>query len=154
MNPSSRTGITGWGSENAPKRANHAPDFPRTQANDEPLTRKKTCFSLIFRYDSTAIRPSGSHFPHLIMRILLVEDYGPLRLSIAQRLREDGYQVDETTDGGEAFWLARENDYALVLLDLMLPGIDGMRILEDIRTRGADSSILIMTARDAVPDRV
>ncbi len=88
------------------------------------------------------------------MRILLVEDYGPLRLSIAQRLREDGYQVDETTDGGEAFWLARENDYALVLLDLMLPGIDGMRILEDIRTRGADSSILIMTARDAVPDRV
>ncbi len=52
------------------------------------------------------------------MRILLVEDYGPLRLSIAERLREAGYIVDHTADGREGLWFAKENHYSLAILDL------------------------------------
>jgi two-component system copper resistance phosphate regulon response regulator CusR len=88
------------------------------------------------------------------MRILLVEDYDPLRLAIAQRLREEEYQVDDTAEGEKALSLCRENDYALVLLDLTLPDLDGMEILRDLRLRGSDTSVLIITGRDSVPDRV
>lgn len=88
------------------------------------------------------------------MRILLVEDYEPLRLAIAQRLREEEYQVDATAEGKKALRLTRENDYALLMLDLTLPDLDGMQILHDLRERGSETSVLIMTARDAVPDRV
>jgi two-component system copper resistance phosphate regulon response regulator CusR len=88
------------------------------------------------------------------MRILIIEDYGPLRLAIAQRLRESSYQVDEACEGGEALRLARANDYALILLDLLLPDLDGLSVLADLRSRGSDTAVLIMTARDAVPERI
>ena len=55
------------------------------------------------------------------MRILLVEDYAVLRDAVEGRLRQDGYAVDATGDGGEGLWLARENPYALAILDLTLP---------------------------------
>jgi len=88
------------------------------------------------------------------MRILIIEDYCPLRLAVAQRLREEAYQVDETAEGIRGLQMARENDYALVLLDLLLPDADGLTVLQDLRGRGSDTSVLIMTARDAVPERV
>ena len=88
------------------------------------------------------------------MRILIIEDYDPLRQAIAQRLREESFQVDVAPDGKRGLELARSNDYTLVLLDLMLPDFDGMEILADMRRRGSEASVLIMTARDAVPERI
>jgi two-component system copper resistance phosphate regulon response regulator CusR len=88
------------------------------------------------------------------MRILIIEDYGPLRQAIAQRLREEAFQVDEAVDGEQGLHLARTNEYPLILLDLMLPDRDGMEVLSDLRARGSDTAVLIMTARDAVPERI
>ncbi len=88
------------------------------------------------------------------MRILIIEDYVPLRNAIARRLREDSYHVDEAADGAEGRRLAGEREYALVLLDLILPDGDGLEVLGDLRRRGSDTAVLIMTARDAVPERI
>jgi DNA-binding response OmpR family regulator len=88
------------------------------------------------------------------MRILIIEDYGPLRQAIAQRLREEAFQVDEAPDAQEGLRLARANVYPLILLDLILTDGDGMEVLADLRKRGTDSAVLIMTARDAVPERI
>lgn len=88
------------------------------------------------------------------MRILLVEDYGPLRLSIAERLREAGYIVDHTADGREGLWFAKENHYSLAILDLMLPGVHGLDILREIRQSGKETAVLITTAKDGINDRV
>lgn len=88
------------------------------------------------------------------MRILIIEDYEPLRKAIVQRLREEAFQVDDAADGRRGLELARSYDYTLILLDLMLPDFDGLEVLADLRHRGSDTAVLIMTARDAVPDRI
>lgn len=88
------------------------------------------------------------------MKVLIVEDNEPLRKSIGQRLREFGCAVDETGDGAEGLWLATENDYALAILDLMLPSLDGLALLEKLREQNDSTSVLIVTARDAVGDRI
>ena len=88
------------------------------------------------------------------MKILIVEDFGPLRLSIAQRLREEGYSVDDTADGKEGLWFARDNDYAVAILDINLPSIDGLTLLAEIRKLHRDTSVIMITARDAVSDRI
>jgi DNA-binding response OmpR family regulator len=88
------------------------------------------------------------------LKILIVEDYGPLRLSIAQRLREEGYSVDDTADGEEGLWFAKENDYAVALLDINLPSIDGLTLLSKIRKLRRDTSVIMITARDSVSDRI
>ena len=88
------------------------------------------------------------------MKILIVEDYGPLRLSLAQRLREEGYSVDDTADGKEGLWLAKENDYAVALLDINLPSIDGLTLLSKIRKLQRETSVIMITARDSVSDRI
>ncbi len=88
------------------------------------------------------------------MRILLAEDYGPLRLAMAKTLRHEGYTVDDTADGAEARWFARENDYAVAILDIMLPNVTGVELIGDVRSRSAETSIIMVTARDAIADRV
>lgn len=88
------------------------------------------------------------------MKVLVVEDNEPLRKSISQRLRESGFAVDETGDGPEGLWLATENKYAVAILDLMLPGLDGIELLRKMRKQNEDTSVLIITARDQVGDRV
>lgn len=88
------------------------------------------------------------------MRLLLVEDYRPLRQSLAKGLREAGFAVDATGDGQEGLWYALGNEYDVIVLDLMLPGMDGLEILKKIRARGRESSVLILTAKDTVQDRV
>ena len=88
------------------------------------------------------------------MRILIIEDYGPLRLSIAQRLKEEGYTVDDTADGSDGLWMAVENGYSLVLLDLNLPTLHGLDVLRKLRDKKPDLSVLITTAKDAIEDRV
>ena len=88
------------------------------------------------------------------MRILLVEDYGPLRQSLAQGLREAGFAVDVSADGEEGLWYARSNAYDAIILDLMLPKLDGLAILTRLRKEGRNVPVLILTARDTVQDRV
>src|SRR6187431_1659627 len=88
------------------------------------------------------------------MKVLVVEDNEPLRKAITQRLRESGFAVDETGDGPEGLWLASENKYTVAILDLMLPGMDGLDLLKKLRKTNDETSVLIITARDQVGDRV
>lgn len=88
------------------------------------------------------------------MRILLVEDYEPIRASVAQGLREAGFAVDAAADGEEGLWYARTGEYDVIVLDLMLPKVDGLTILRTLRDAGSQTHVLILTARDAMDDRV
>jgi two-component system OmpR family response regulator len=88
------------------------------------------------------------------MRVLLVEDYAPLRKSLAQGLAEGGFAVDSSGDGEEALWYATRNPYDAVVLDLMLPKLDGLTVLKRLRAAGCSSHVIILTARDTVEDRV
>ena len=88
------------------------------------------------------------------MRVLLVEDDPMIGASVDKGLRSEGFTVDWVRDGRHAE-LALENAvYSLVLLDLGLPRKDGLELLQDLRRRGHTLPVLIITARDAVPDRV
>lgn len=88
------------------------------------------------------------------MRLLLAEDYGPLRKSLAQGLREAGYAIDAAADGEEAWWFFESNPYDAAVLDIMLPKLDGLKIVERARTAGSHTPILLLTARDGIEDRV
>jgi len=88
------------------------------------------------------------------MRVLLVEDYEPLRRSMAQRLREVGFAVDGAADGDQALRSAGAVDYDVLVLDLMLPRVDGLTVLRRLRRAQHPPRILILTAKDTVADRV
>lgn len=88
------------------------------------------------------------------MRILVIEDYRPLRESLAKGLREAGYAVDATGDGKEGLWYATSGEYDVIILDLMLPGVDGTEILKTLRSQGRESCVLVLTAKDTVQDRI
>jgi DNA-binding response OmpR family regulator len=88
------------------------------------------------------------------MRLLVVEDYAPLRESLAKGLRELGYAVDATGDGTEGMWFIDNHGYDVVILDLMLPGVSGSEILRRLRAAGNNVRVLVLTAKDAVADRV
>jgi len=88
------------------------------------------------------------------MRLLLIEDHAQLRESVGQYLREAGYLVDAVATGDEGMWAASEGGYDLILLDLMLPGIDGMSILRKLRTIENPVHILVISARDDLDDRL
>jgi two-component system OmpR family response regulator len=87
------------------------------------------------------------------MRVLVVEDEPDLLRVLSRALREEGYAVDEAPDGQEALYRAMSWDYDAVVLDLMLPRVDGWEVLRQVR-RTRKTPVLILTARDAVPDRV
>lgn len=88
------------------------------------------------------------------MRVLLVEDYPPVRKAVARGLREAGYAVDVAGDGEEGLWYSLNNDYDVIVLDLMLPKVDGLTILKRLRSDGRSANVLILTAKDTVTDRV
>jgi len=88
------------------------------------------------------------------MKILLIEDYEPIRTSVAKGLAEAGFAVDATGDGEEGLWYARGGDHDVIILDLMLPKVDGLTILGRLREHENPASVLILTARDTVEDRV
>ena len=88
------------------------------------------------------------------MKLLLVEDKEPLRKTVAESLRKSGFAVDDTGDGGEGMWFLRENKYAVVVLDLGLPTKDGLELLEELRKSDRDTSVIIVTARDSIAERV
>lgn len=88
------------------------------------------------------------------MHILVVEDERRLANLIRRALEEESHVVDVNHDGAEALEVARATDYDLIILDLMLPGVDGIEICRRLRADGKDTRILMLTARDAVEDRV
>ena len=88
------------------------------------------------------------------MRILLVEDKNRLREAIEKALRESGYAVDSTDNGNDGLWMSCENTYDVILLDIMLPGLDGLSVLEQLRERERDTPVLLLTAKDTIADRV
>jgi len=83
------------------------------------------------------------------MRVLIIEDEKRLAANVSRSLRESaGYAVDYAPDGAEGIYMAQSNPYDLVILDLMLPGIDGQTILRRLRTDGFTFPVLVLTARD------
>jgi DNA-binding response OmpR family regulator len=88
------------------------------------------------------------------MRLLLIEDHLPLREGLASFLREAGFVVDCQDNGDEGLWAAEGGEYDVVLLDLMLPGMDGMAILRRLRAMENAVHILVISARDGLDDRL
>ena len=88
------------------------------------------------------------------MRLLLVEDEPRVAGFIAKGLREQSYAVDIAANGEEALYRGRENEYDLVILDVMLPLRDGYAVCRELRAAGVRNPVLMLTARDAVDDRV
>lgn len=88
------------------------------------------------------------------MRLLVVEDEMDLCSSIAEGLRLDGYEIDTCQDGQEALELCRVESYDLILLDLNLPGLDGMEVLRRLRAEDMETSVLILSARGQIRDKV
>jgi DNA-binding response OmpR family regulator len=88
------------------------------------------------------------------MRILLVEDSERLRRSLAELFRGAGFAIDMTGDGEEGWWYAEQTNYDVIVLDIMLPGLDGLSLLKRLRDSGKTTHVLLLTARDGVDDRV
>ena len=88
------------------------------------------------------------------MRILFAEDEPALREVTVKRLKAEGFGVDGCRDGREALDYLDSTDYDGVILDIMMPGIDGLTVLRTLRSRGNTVPVMLLTARDAVADRV
>jgi two-component system, OmpR family, copper resistance phosphate regulon response regulator CusR len=88
------------------------------------------------------------------MRILVVEDEHKIADALKKGLEAEGYQVTTAVSGEEGYFCLTTEEYDLMLLDLMLPGRDGIEILKTIRSKGITTPILILTGRDTVADRV
>lgn len=88
------------------------------------------------------------------MRLLLVEDDPKISSFLLRGLREDQHLVDLLTNGSEVTELVRAEEYDAILLDIMLPGLDGFQVCRQLRDQGVDTPVLVISARDGVADRV
>ena len=88
------------------------------------------------------------------MRVLVVEDEARMAGLLKRALQEEGHAVDIASDGPEGLWLAKENAYEAIVLDVMLPGLDGIQLCRRLREAGSWVPVLLLTARDSVGDRV
>jgi DNA-binding response OmpR family regulator len=88
------------------------------------------------------------------MRLLVIEDHADLRDQLAAGLRAQGFQVDTAADGTSGWQLASAAEHDLIILDRMLPGLDGLDVLRRLRISGSRVPVLILTARDSIEDRV
>jgi DNA-binding response OmpR family regulator len=86
------------------------------------------------------------------VRVLVVEDERALATAIRHGLEAHSYVVDVAHDGRTGLWLARERDYALIILDIMLPGLNGYQVCDQLRTDGDRTPILVLTAKDGEYD--
>jgi two-component system, OmpR family, response regulator len=89
-----------------------------------------------------------------VMRILVVEDELKMAGLLRRGLQEEGHAVDLARTGDDALWMARAAEYDAVVLDLMLPGLDGIEVCRRLRDGGVWAPVLMLTARDGVEDRV
>lgn len=105
-----------------------------------------------------ALQLESHFFAHLpydaLMRLLLVEDDARIARFVAKGLREQAYAVDVAGTGDDALYQAAINTYDLVILDVMIPGRDGFAVCRELRKTGQRMPILMLTARDAVEDRI
>ena len=88
------------------------------------------------------------------MRVLIVEDHVKMAGLIKRGLRKEGMATDVATKGEDALWRAQATEYDAIILDVMLPGIDGFEVCARLRAEGVWTPILMLTARDAIRDRV
>jgi two-component system response regulator PhoP len=88
------------------------------------------------------------------MRLLLIEDEAPLRLGLARQLEADGYRVDQAADGEDGLFQAREYPVDLAIVDLGLPKLNGLTVVQRLRADGRTIPILILTARGSWQDKV
>ena len=88
------------------------------------------------------------------MRVLLIEDSTRLQSAIRRALHHSGYAVDVADNGEDGLWLATSNDYDVIILDLMLPVLDGLTLLRRLRAAERGTHVLVLTAKDTVSDRV
>jgi DNA-binding response OmpR family regulator len=88
------------------------------------------------------------------MRVLVIEDYEPIRSGVSEGLREAGFAVDVAANGETGIWYALNNPYDVIILDIMLPDVDGLTILKRIRSQKLDVNVLLLTAKDTAEDRV
>ena len=88
------------------------------------------------------------------MRVLVVEDDPAIGAFVVRGLREAGYTVDHASNGDDGFDLARRERYDAIVLDLMLPGRDGLAVIEGLRQAGNRTPVLILTAKRSIDDRV
>jgi len=88
------------------------------------------------------------------MRLLLVEDSERLQRSLGKALRKAGYVVDIAGDGEDGFWRATSSDYGVIILDVLLPKLDGLTLLSRLRQTGRPTAVLLLTARDTIENRV
>lgn len=87
-------------------------------------------------------------------RVLIIEDEKKLLASLKKGLKQEGYDVTGAASGEEGYYAATTENFDAVVLDLMLPGRDGLQVLRDLRSHGFSQAVLILTARDSVDDRV
>lgn len=88
------------------------------------------------------------------MRVLVVEDYRPIRAAVCEGLEEAGFAVDSAEEGEAGLWMAQNHPYDVIVLDIMLPKIDGSEVMKRLRRAGFKMPILLLTAKDTVEDRV
>jgi len=88
------------------------------------------------------------------MRILLVEDDPKISAFIAQGLKQNGYVVDQCADGNDGLHMALSESYAAAVVDLMLPGLDGLKLIEEMRRGKVNTPVIILSAKRSVDDRV
>jgi len=88
------------------------------------------------------------------MRILIVEDYTPLRRAMLESLETAGYAVDASAEGEEGLWYAQNHSYDAIVLDIMLPKVNGLEILDALRRVGNGVPIIVISARDSVDQRI
>lgn len=104
--------------------------------------------------ESTQIKTQSIAISKKDIFILVIEDEQHLADSIARRLNEEGYPVDVVTDGEEGLKFASTKKYSLIVLDLMLPKMDGIQVLRELKRDHVPSMILVLTAKSAIEDRV
>jgi two-component system OmpR family response regulator len=88
------------------------------------------------------------------VRVLIVEDHVKLASLVRRGLRNEGIAADMATRGEDALWMAEATEYDAIILDVMLPGLDGFEVCQRLRHKGVWAPILMLTARDSVRDRV
>jgi two-component system OmpR family response regulator len=88
------------------------------------------------------------------VRVLVVEDEPRMAVLLERGFREEGYAVDRASDGADGLWLATENDYDAIVLDVMIPEIDGFEVCRRLRAAARWAPVLLLTARGAIEERV
>ena len=84
------------------------------------------------------------------MRILVIEDDAALRKIVSTILKEEEYEVEQSENGKEGLFMARSGMYDLLIVDLMLPGLDGLSLIRELHVKGMNVPTLILTAKDSI----